>query len=234
MTSTITKPAPPGEISVPARTSVGKKFAVAASGLVGLGFVIAHMIGNLHAFQGQKQLDRYGEGLRTLGEPLLPRSMLLWALRILLIVAVVVHVTFTVQLARQSRRARPVRYARTGQVQATYASRTMRWGGAALFAFIVFHLMDLSWGVHPHFIRGAVYHNIVVGFRRPVVTGVYIVAIACLMLHVYHGVWSTTQTLGVNQARWDRSIRRLALAVSLFLFIGFCSVPVAVVFHVVK
>src|SRR4029077_15365007 len=104
--------------------------------------------------------------------------------------------------------------------------RTMRWGGVALFAFIVFHLMDLSWGVHPHFIRGAVYHNLVVGFRRPVVTAVYIVAMLSLAMHVYHGVWSTTQTLGVNQVRWDRSIRRLALALSLILFVGFCSVPV--------
>ena len=234
VTSTITKPEGDGEVGLPGRTSVGKKFAVAASGLVGLGFVIGHMVGNLHAFQGPTQIDRYGEALRTIGEPLLPRSALLWAVRLVLIVAITTHVTLTIQLARQSRRARPVRYAHTDTVQATYASRSMRWGGLFLFLFIVFHLMDLSWGVHPHFVRGAVYHNLVVGFRRPVVVAVYIAAMISLALHVYHGTWSTMQTLGVNQARWDRTIRRAALGLSLFLFVGFSSVPVAVLAHLVK
>lgn len=234
MTSTITKPEREGEVALPGRTSVGKKFAVAATGLFGILFLIAHMAGNLHAFQGPHQIDHYGEGLRTIGEPFLPRSGVLWLLRVALILAVTIHITFTVQLALQSRKARPVRYVKAGKVQASTASKTMRWGGLALFLFIIFHLMDLSWGVHPHFIRGAVYHNLVVGFRRPVVVGVYIVAMGALAMHVYHGTWSTMQTLGVNQARWDRSIRRLATALSLLLFVGFISVPVGVLVHLVK
>jgi len=221
-------------IALPVRTAIGKKYVVAASGIIGLGFVLGHMVGNLHAFQGPKQINSYGESLRTLGEPLLPRSLLLWIVRIVLIVAVTLHVVFTVQLARQSRRARPVRYSHTGIVQASYASRTMRWGGAAVFLFIVFHLMDFTWGVHPHFVRGDVYGNLVSGFRRPVVTAVYIVAMACLSAHVYHGTWSTTQTLGLNQVRWDRAIRRVATALAVILFVGFAAVPVGVLVHLVR
>src|SRR3989440_10940706 len=98
------------------------------------------MLGNLHAFQGPNQINSYGEQLRTIGEPLVPRSLLLWLLRITVITAVFVHVGFTTQLALRSRASRQSRYADTDIVQASYASRTMRWGGAALLAFIVFHL----------------------------------------------------------------------------------------------
>lgn len=218
----------------PGRTSVGKKFLVAATGIIGVGFVFAHMVGNLHAFEGPRQLNEYAEGLRKLGEPLLPRSSLLWLMRSVLLVAVITHIVLTVQLARASRRARPVRYEHPGVVQASYASRTMRWGGAALLAFIVFHLMDLSWGVHPDFIRGDVYHNAVNGFRRWPVTGVYLVALGALGMHLYHGTWSVCQTLGVNRVRWDRAIRRGALTLALVISVGYAALPIGVLARIVK
>src|SRR3989442_1345180 len=114
------------------------------------------MIGNLHAFQGPEQLDDYADFLRRMGEPIFPRSPVLWALRLVMLTALTVHVYFTVQLARRSRAGRVTRYEHTGTVQASYASRTMRWGGAFLFLFITFHLMDLSWGTaQTDFVRGA-------------------------------------------------------------------------------
>jgi len=215
-------------------TSVARKQLVAITGVVGVLYVLVHMLGNLHAFQGPRQLNHYGEYLRTIGEPLLPRSMLLWIARIVLLTAVTIHIGLTAQLALRSRAARPVRYVHPGVVQASYASRTMRWGGLALLGFIVFHLMDLSWGVHPHFVRGDVYHNAVTGFRRWPVTAVYLAAMAALGLHLYHGTWSVFQTLGVNRPRWDRAIHRGALTLALIVGLGFSTVPVAVLVHLVK
>jgi len=216
------------------RTSVAKKQLVAATGAVGVLFVLAHMAGNLHAFQGPRQLNHYSEYLRTLGEPLLPRSALLWVLRVVLVVAVTLHIGLTAELALQSRSARPIRYVHTGVVQASYASRTMRWGGVALLAFIVFHLIDLSWGVHPHYVRGDVYRNVVTGFRRWPVTAVYLAAMGALGMHLYHGTWSVFQTLGANGARWDRAIRRGAVSLALLVGVGYATVPVAVLAHLVK
>ena len=119
-------------------------------------------------------------------------------------------------------------------VQASYASRTMRWGGIFIVLFIVFHLMDLTWGVFPHFQRGDIYDNVVHSFNRWPVTIIYLVAMLALAMHLYHGTWSTFQTLGVNRARWDRTIRRLALAIGFIVGIGFAAVPVGVVAGVIS
>lgn len=215
------------------RTSIGKKQLVAASGILGLAFVFAHMIGNLKAFLGPSQINRYGEFLRDMGEPLFPRSFLLWTLRLTLIAGVTLHIFFTVQLALQSRAARPVRYVKTANVDADPASKTMRWGGLMIVLFLVFHLMDFTWGVHPDFVRGDVYHNMVTGFTRVPVFIVYLFAMIALGLHIYHGTWSVTQTLGVNRARWDRTIRRFATTAAVVIAGGFMLTPIGVLFRII-
>lgn len=222
--------APPAPV---ARTSVGKKFAVAASGIVGLGYLVAHMVGNLKVFLGPHDINEYGEGLRDLLHPFFPRTYVLWGLRAILITAVVVHIVCTVQLARQSRAARTTRYVKTANVQATYASRTMRWGGAAIFAFIIFHLADLTWGVHPDYVRGDIYHNLVNGFERWWAVALYLVAMVCVTMHVYHGTWSVSQTLGLRSAKNDSKIRALATTLAVVLFVGFMAVPVGVLIGVI-
>jgi succinate dehydrogenase / fumarate reductase cytochrome b subunit len=217
------------------RTSVGKKVAVAATGIIGIGFVFAHMVGNLKIFLGEEAINHYGEFLRTMGEPIFPRTVLLWIMRLVLLAAVVIHVSLTYQLARQSRAARPVRYQqKIKNVQASYASRTMRWGGVAILLFVVFHLADLSWGAHPDFVRGDVYHNAIIGFHRWWVTAVYLVAMFALGMHLYHGTWSVTQTLGINQTRWNTTIRRFATALAVVIAGGYSLVPLAIVFRVIK
>jgi succinate dehydrogenase / fumarate reductase, cytochrome b subunit len=216
------------------RTTIGKKVLVAVSGLIGIGFVFAHMLGNLHAFQGPNQINSYAEELRNIGEPLVPRSLLLWLLRLTVIAAVTVHVTVTTQLALRSRASRKSRYTDADIVQASYASRTMRWGGAAILAFIVFHLMDFTWGVHPDYVRGDVYHNLITGFNRWPVVVIYLVAMLCLGMHLYHGTWSTFQTLGLTRARWRPLIRRLALTIALVISVGYAIVPLGVAFNVIK
>lgn len=216
------------------RTSVGKKVAVATTGLIGVGFVFAHMVGNLKVFLGRDPINHYGEWLRELGEPALPRSTVLWLLRLVLIASVVIHVTLTYQLAMQSRRARPERYEYTKAVRKNPAARTMRWGGTAILLFIVFHLLDFTWGTaNPGFVRGDVYRNMVASFDRIPVTVVYLAAMFALAMHLYHGTWSVMQTLGVNQARWDKTIRAGATALAVIIAGGFAIVPLAVVFGIV-
>ena len=217
------------------RTSVGKKVAVAATGLIGVGFVFAHMVGNLKVFLGREQIDHYGEWLRTLGEPALPRTTVLWLLRLILIASLVIHVTLVTQLTLQSRRARPIKYEYQDPIRKTPAGRTMRWGGVTILLFLVWHLADFTWGPsNPDFVRGHIYDNMIASFERIPVTVFYLAAMFALGMHLYHGVWSTTQTLGVNQARWDKTIRTAAVGLAVIIAGGFALAPLAVLFGIVE
>jgi succinate dehydrogenase / fumarate reductase cytochrome b subunit len=216
------------------RTDVGKKYAMAITGLIGLAFIVAHMVGNLHAFQGEVQLDEYGEALRDLGEPILPRTLVLWAfLRVPLIVALVVHVHCAWALSRSNQQARGVaRYdADRTYLAANYASRTMRWSGIIVLLFLGWHLADLTWGVeavNPDFARGAVYANLVASLERWPIALLYLAAQAALALHIWHGGWSLFQSLGVNNARFNQFRRTFATALTIVVIAGFVAVPVAV------
>ena len=138
------------------------------------------------------------------------------------------HVGLTIHLARRSRAARQNRYVHPGVVDANYASRTMRWGGLVIFLFLIFHLMDFTWGVHPHFIRGDVYHNMIHSFRRVPVALIYIVANLALGVHLWHGCWSLFQSLGWNNPRFNTWRRGLATAIATIIVVGNCSFPIAV------
>jgi succinate dehydrogenase / fumarate reductase cytochrome b subunit len=213
------------------RTSIGKKSIMAGSGLILVLFVIGHMLGNLHTFQGPNQLNDYGDFLRRMGEPLFPRSLLLWIVRVVVATAFVLHVYFAIDLSVKSRRARRARYAHPDHVQADIPAVTMRWGGLALGLFVVFHLANLTWGwVHPSFtyVRGDVYNNVVGTFNVEWITAVYLAAMVALCLHIYHGAWSMFQTFGVNNQRWDTIIRRTAGTVAVVVFLGYLSVPIGV------
>jgi succinate dehydrogenase / fumarate reductase cytochrome b subunit len=234
MASTTIRPtAPPS----PLNTSIGRKLVMAGSGVILIGFVISHEIGNLKVYLGAREINTYAEGLRTLAEPIFPRTWLLWGIRVILIAAFAVHIVTAVLLARRSRAARRTRYVHPGHVQADAAALTMRWGGLAILLFLFFHLAQFTWGwVHPGYtyIRGDVYHNLVGGFGVWWISGVYIVAMIALGLHIYHGTWSVFQTFGVNNKRWDRRVRAGATAVAAFVVVGNCSIPIAVLAGGVK
>jgi succinate dehydrogenase / fumarate reductase cytochrome b subunit len=230
---TVTRAAPPTVW----RTSIGKKVLMAASGVILVGFVIAHELGNLKVYLGSAEINRYATGLRTLAEPIFPRTWLLWGIRLVLIAAFAVHIVTGIQLARRSRAARVERYVHPDRVQADVAASTMRWGGLAIALFLVFHLSMFTWGwVHPGYtyVRGDVYHNLVGGFGVWWISAIYIVAMIALGLHIYHGAWSIFQTFGVNNRHWDARIRMGATAVALFVVIGNCSIPIAVLAGGVK
>ena len=216
-------------------TLIGKKVVMAVSGVILMGFVLGHMVGNLKVFQGPEHFDAYAEGLRTVGAPLLGRGQLLWAVRLVLIVAVVLHIAAAWAVTRASWAARPQGYHALRLVETTYAARTMRWGAVIILLFVIFHLLDLTFGrMNPSFLPGDPYHNVIATFGRvPVALG-YIVAMGALCLHLYHGIESACQTLGLNHPRYNVWRRRIALGFSLVVAGGFIAVPIAVLAGVVR
>jgi succinate dehydrogenase / fumarate reductase cytochrome b subunit len=202
---------------------------MAVTGIIGVLFVIGHMVGNLQVFQGADRLNAYGHLLHG------PLNELVWGARVVLLLALVLHVVAAYQLTMQNRAARPIEYAvRTSQVS-TLASRTLRWGGVLLLAFIIYHLLDLTIGtVNPAFQEGDVYANLLGSMRRPLIAAFYIVAMAALGLHLYHGAWSSLRTLGVAQASASPLKRRAAVAIAIIIAVGFAVVPLAVLLGVVK
>jgi succinate dehydrogenase / fumarate reductase cytochrome b subunit len=212
-------------------TYVGKKYAMAVSGIVLMLFVLGHMIGNLKIYLGASDLDRYGHWLRTVGEPALPAQTLLWIVRIVLLAAVAIHIHAAYRLTLVNRRARPVPYKeRSDYVAADFASRTMRWTGVIVALFVVFHLLDLTWGpANPDFREGDPYHNVIESFQRAPVAIVYVIANLALAVHLYHGAWSLTQSMG-----WVFPHRRAyAIAFAVIVGAGNVSFPLAVMTGIV-
>jgi succinate dehydrogenase / fumarate reductase, cytochrome b subunit len=219
------------------RTTIGKKIIMAVTGLVGVGFIIGHMYGNLKAFMGPVYFNEYAEGLRAFGEPLFGHLHLLTLVRIVLLASLVLHVWAAVALTRQAQRARPSAYAMKRRVQANYASITMRWGGLALFLFVIYHLAHFTWGVpgiHNDFIPGDAYHNLVAGFSFAPITIIYILAVVALGLHLYHGGWSMFQTLGLSNDNTEKPLRAFAAALAIVVTLGFIAVPIGVLVGLIR
>lgn len=215
------------------RSSIGKKALMAVTGLIWIGYVALHMYGNLKVFQGGAHFNEYAEGLRTLGAPIFGYLHLLTLARIVLVAAIVIHIWAAYSLFVMAREARPKSYASRRVVQANYASLTMRYGGVVILLFVLFHLAHLTWGispVHPDYIRGDAYHNLIVGFRSLPVVILYLIALAALGFHLFHGTWSMFQTMGFNNSDWDGLFRALAWVVAILVPVGFALVPLAIQF----
>jgi succinate dehydrogenase / fumarate reductase cytochrome b subunit len=214
---------------------VGKKVLMAVTGLVLFLFVVGHLLGNLKVFEGAEKFNAYAEGLRTVGAPFFPRGALLWVVRVVLLAAVTVHAWAALEVTRASWRARPLGYHRLEASETTYAARTMRWGGVLLALYVVYHLLDLTFGrLNPAYEPGNVYHNLLASFRAWPVAGAYIAAMLVLGLHVYHGVWSAFQTLGLNRSPTAHWRRGLAAAIGFVIAAGYITIPVAVLTGVLR
>ncbi|MBC9713827.1 succinate dehydrogenase [Streptomyces sp. TRM66268-LWL] len=229
----------PGKRPSPARSlwdsTIGKKTVMAVSGLIMLGYLVAHMLGNLKIFFGSDEFNGYAHWLRTIGEPLMHYEWTLWVIRVVLVAAVVLHAVSAYQLSRRDIKARPTKYVHRRK-RASYATRTMRWGGIILALFIVWHILDLTTGtVHADgFEHGRPYQNVIDTFSTWYGNVIYIVAVTAVGLHVRHGFWSAAQTLGVGNARRERLLKTGANTLALVLTLGFVSVPVAVMTGVVS
>jgi succinate dehydrogenase / fumarate reductase cytochrome b subunit len=214
------------------RSTIGKKIIMGVTGLIGIGFVILHMAGNLQAFVGAARIDAYGALLHG------PAAELTWGLRIVLIVALVLHVMMAYQLTMRSQAARPIGYQRRVPQVATLASRTMKWGGVFLLLFIIFHILHFTTQtIDPAGYRGMtdihgdrdVYGNMVASFRIWWVSLLYIVAMIFLGLHLYHGAWASVRTVGHAKESPNPLHRRIAAAVAIIVWAGFTLVPVGVI-----
>src|SRR6267154_6630802 len=209
---------------------VGKKVVMGVTGLIGIGFVILHSLGNLLVFRGPAAINSYSHFLKSTGE-------LLWALRIILIAAVILHVIAAIQLTRQSRAARPIGYAKQVRQVATPASRTMRWGGALLLVFIVLHILHFTTGTFKPagvFSPDDVYANVVTSFRIWWVALFYVVAMLALGLHLVHGAWSSVRSMGVSPASPQPLHHRISLAIALLVWAAFTAIPIAVFAGIVR
>lgn len=213
------------------RTTIGKKVIMAVTGLIWVGYVVVHMYGNLKLFMGQEYFNVYAEGLRTLGAPVFGHGHLLFIARIGLIGSLLLHVWAAVALTARARAARPRGYELKKSVQATFASLYMRWGGVAILFFILYHLAHLTWGVpglSSSFVRGDPYSNVVNSFASGPAIFLYYIALLALGLHLYHGVWSMFQTLGLNNKAYSPLIRIVALLLAIVVPVGFAIPPLAV------
>jgi succinate dehydrogenase / fumarate reductase cytochrome b subunit len=206
------------------RAAIGKKIVMGVTGLIGIGFVIVHMAGNLLAFRGQEAINAYAHFLASTGE-------LLWLLRIVLVVSVILHVIAAYQLTMQNRAARPKGYVDRETQVSTWAARTLRWGGVLLLIFIILHILHFTnpgWRPEGVFDKADVYTNIVMSFRIWWITLFYVIAMISLGLHIYHGAWSSVRSIGLAQPKQRPLHRTVALGIALILWLGFTAVPVAV------
>ncbi|HET7436790.1 MAG TPA: succinate dehydrogenase cytochrome b subunit [Thermoanaerobaculia bacterium] len=218
------------------RSAIGKKAVMAVTGVILFGWIFLHMVGNLKLYLGPEHMNDYAHWLRTLGTPAMPETAALWIARLLLIVCVALHIHSAYSLTMISRAARPVGYREKKFVEATYASRTMRWGGVIILLFIFYHLAHLTFGgkVAPaQFIQDDPYHNVVAGFQVWWVAAIYILANLALGLHLYHGLWSMFNSLGLNHARFNGWRRAFATAFAVLIAGANISFPLMVLIGVV-
>jgi succinate dehydrogenase / fumarate reductase, cytochrome b subunit len=227
------------------RSAIGKKWAMAVTGVFLILFVLGHMLGNLKMYLGAMSnskyafhIDEYGEFLRELGQPIFPRTVLLWLIRFLLIGAFALHMHAAYSLTVMNKKARTVNYAsKRDYLAANFASRTMRWTGTIVFLFLVWHLADLTWGLKgiagSDWKRGEVYNNLDSSLSRIPVALLYIVANIALGVHLFHGAWSFFQSLGVNNPRFNKARRGIAIGIATLIVAGNVGFPIAVLTGVV-
>lgn len=218
------------------RTTIGQKVLMAVTGLIWIGFLVLHMYGNTKAFAGEQVFNAYAEHLRTFGEPVLGYLQFLIAFRIITVVALITHMYLAYALTRRAFAGRGQRYAVKKSVQADYAALTMRWGGVAIALFLLYHLMQYTWGVRavlPGFNRENAFANMVAGFQNPLNVVIYMVALVALGMHLYHGFWSMFQTLGLNNRNTTRPLHYLSIALALLIAVGFAVVPLSVAFGLI-
>ena len=200
------------------QSTVGKKVMMALSGVIIVGFVIGHFLGNLNLYRGQEALDGYAHMLQSL-------TPVLWGTRLLLLFAFGVHIWAAFSLWLRNTKARGSRYKKRQDLATDYAARTMIWSGPILLAFVVYHLLNFTiLPAHP----GEVYRNVVEGFQVPLIAGVYMVGMVALGLHIYHGIYSAFQTMGANHPRYNSFRRDLAIAISAAITVGNLSFPISV------
>ena len=221
-------------------TAVGKKYVMGITGIALMGFVFAHMVGNLKMYFGEEDLNHYSEFLKKLAYPIFPESGVLWLMRFGLIAMLVLHLHAAYSLTVINKKARGVKYQSERDYQiANFASRSMRWTGIIVLLFITWHLLDLTFGTvntvgtDGTFVREEVYDNVVRSFERVPVAIFYVLANIALGIHLFHGAWSIFQSLGWNNPRFNNWRRAFATGFATVVVVGNVSFPLAVLAGIV-
>lgn len=222
------------------RSTIGRKYLVALTGVVLVGFVIVHMAGNLQIFGGPDLINHYGHVLQS-------NKILLWTARLGLLAAVGVHIWGAISLAVENKQARPQAYQKKNTIQATLASLTMVISGTVILAFIIFHILHFTTkDIDPSYrdlrvqignegpLVPDVYGMMVKGFSNPYISAFYIISVGFLCFHLSHGVGSIFQSMGWRTRRSAPLTDFLAKAVAIVVFLGMAGVPVAVLLKVVN
>jgi succinate dehydrogenase / fumarate reductase cytochrome b subunit len=216
------------------RSTIGLKVAMALTGVVMFGYLVGHVTGNWLLFAGKEKINQYSAFLHH-------TPALLWGTRVVLFVSVLLHLWATVRFLALRKEARPVAYDAKKSHGSTFAARTMFWSGPVIALFIVYHILHLTTGtIHPSFHvdpgthQVDVYQNLVDGFQKPLASGIYIVGMLAIGLHLSHGLWSMLQTIGVNRPNWECSLKSAAVLLGVLICAGFIAVPVAVLLGFVK
>jgi succinate dehydrogenase / fumarate reductase cytochrome b subunit len=212
-------------------TTIGKKVVMAVSGFVVVGWLVLHMLGHVAAFAGRTTYNEYAAFLAD-------RPPLLWGQRLVMLIALGAHIYAAFSLWARNSEARPRAYAQRKDLATNYAALTMRYGGLVLLSFIIYHVLHLTVGMTSHlgyeFVPGDVYNNLVLGFQRPVVAGFYILAQVALGMHLYHGIWSLTQTLGADHPKYNALREFASMGLTLVIVLGFIAVPISVLTGVLQ
>jgi succinate dehydrogenase / fumarate reductase cytochrome b subunit len=213
--------------------SAGKKVVMAVTGVILFGYVIGHMLGNLQIFEGPDAINSYAHFLHS-------HEGALWGARVVLLLAVVMHIVASIQLWALNAKARPVSYVRKADVPTSYAARTMKWSGPIIAAFVIFHVLHLTTGnIVPLYPESAphspdAYDNVITGFQHPAIAIFYIVAVLLLCMHLYHGLWSMFQSLGISHPKYTPRIKRAAAILAIVVAIGYISIPIAAMTGLIK
>lgn len=212
-------------------STLGKKLAAAGSAAILVAYLLLHMLGNLTALGGagggSPQIDQYGEWLREFGTPLLPYAGFLWFVRLILVAAVILHITAVLQLAKRNRQARPAGHA-AKKIGRSWAARSMIVTGPLLIGFIVFHILHfttLTVDVTPLH-HGAVYANLHGAFQKWYFVVLYLVGVGLIGTHLRHGLWSMLQTFGLDHRSRRELLKAGATVVAAVIVIGFALIPV--------
>jgi len=212
--------------------AAGKKVVMAVTGVILFGYVLAHMLGNLQIFEGPDAINSYAHFLHS-------HEGALWVARSVLLVAVVMHIVASIQLWTLNNKARPISYVRKADVPTSYAARTMKWSGPIIAAFVIFHVLHLTTGdIVPLQAAPAdspdAYDNVIMGFQHPAIAIFYIVAVLLLCMHLYHGLWSMFQSLGISHPRYTPRLKRFAGVFAIVVAIGYISIPIAAMAHLIS
>jgi succinate dehydrogenase / fumarate reductase cytochrome b subunit len=214
--------------------TIGKKAVMAVTGAILFGFVVGHLIGNLQIYAGADKVNHYAKFLRSLPGPL-------WGARLVLLASVILHIWSSFELWLLKREARPIAYKKRSNLSSSYASRTMLWSGPIIGAFVVYHILHFTFGtVLPGGLARLpdgdvdVYRNLITGFSQPLVSLFYVIAVTLLGVHLYHGLWSMFQSLGVSHPKYTPWFKRFAAAASILITAGNISIPVSVLAGIVS